>query len=507
MNEEILVHRTPQETRVAMVQQGVVQELHVERTLERGYVGNLYLGQVTRILPGIQSAFINIGLERTAFLHVVDIWRPRVSTEVPDSTQAEASETARPSPSYLSSISVPPIEKMLFEGQMLMVQILKDPMGAKGARLSTQISIAGRTLVYLPQETNIGISQKIDGDAHREAIRARLYALLPPDETGGYIVRTSAESATDQELANDIAYLRKAWQTISKQSQLVTEPCLLHQDLTLAQRVLRDFSSEHTARIVIDPSDAFQSLNRFAAEFTPALQTKLHQHTGEQPLFEHYNVESEIQRALEKRVNLKSGGYLVIDQTEAMTTIDVNTGGYVGNRNSSETIFKTNLEAASTLARQLRLRNLGGIIVIDFIDMERAEQRETVLNELKKALSPDRARISVNNFSELGVVEMTRKRTRESLAHMLCESCPTCSGKGFVKTARTLCYEIMREIEREARQFNPQAFRILAAQPIIDLFLDEESHHLALLCDLIEKPVSLQTETHFHQEQYEIVLM
>ncbi len=507
MNEEILVHHTPQETRVAMVQQGVVQELHVERTLERGYVGNLYLGQVTRILPGIQSAFVNIGLERTAFLHVVDIWRPRNSPETPAVLeQDEATTPLRQAPSP-SHVPILPIEKILFEGQMLMVQILKDPMGAKGARLSTQISIAGRTLVYLPQESNIGISQKIDGDAHRDAIRARLCALLPPDETGGYIVRTSAESATDKELANDIAYLRKTWQAISKQSQRTTEPCLLHQDLTLAQRVLRDFATEQTSRIVIDPPEAFKLLNHFADEFTPPLQAKLHPHTGEQPLFEHYNVEPEIQRALEKRVNLKSGGYLVIDQTEAMTTIDVNTGGFVGTRNSSETIFKTNLEAASTLARQLRLRNLGGIIVIDFIDMERAEQREAVLNELKKALSLDRARISVNDFSDLGVVEMTRKRTRESLAHMLCESCPTCSGKGFVKTARTSCYEIMREIEREARQFNPQAFRILAAQSVIDLFLDEESHHLALLCDLIGKPVSLQTEMHFHQEQYEIVLM
>jgi ribonuclease G len=474
---------------VAIVQQGAVQELHVERTVSRGRVGNVYLGKVVRVLPGMQSAFIDIGLERAAFLHVADIWHPRI-----------AGQMASQSPQL-------PIEKTVFEGQTLTVQVAKDPIGTKGARLSTQISIAGRTLVYLPQEPHIGISQKIESEAEREAVRARLTAVLPADEKGGYIVRTIAEDASSEELANDVAYLRKIWTTIQGQSTRLPPTSLLYQDLNLAQRVLRDFASDDTSRIQVDSRETFQKLVEFASEFTPAVAPKLHHYTGERPLYDLYNIEAELERALSRRVDLKSGGYLMVDQTEAMTTIDVNTGGYVGARNFDDTIFKTNLEAAHTIARQLRLRNLGGIIIIDFIDMENVEHRDAVLGELKKALSRDRTRITVNGFSQLGLVEMTRKRTRESLAHILCEQCPVCVGKGQVKTARTVCYDVLREILRESRQFNPREFRVIAAQQVIDLFLDEESQHLAMLCDFIGKPVSLQVESHLHQEQYDIVLM
>ncbi|RBB32453.1 ribonuclease G [Burkholderia reimsis] len=489
MNEEILINLTPQETRVALVQQGAVQELHVERTLSRGRVGNIYLGKVVRVLPGMQSAFIDIGLERAAFLHVADIWHPRLAGEPQSGAPHQ------------------PIEKTVFEGQTLMVQVIKDPIGTKGARLSTQVSIAGRTLVYLPQEPHIGISQKIESEAEREAVRARLTAVIPPDEKGGYIVRTIAEDATSDELAGDVTYLRKTWATIVGQAQRLPATSLLYQDLDLAQRVLRDFANDDTTRIQVDSRETYQRLSEFAAEFTPAVSPKLHHYTGERPLFDLYNIETEIQRALSRRVDLKSGGYLMIDQTEAMTTIDVNTGGYVGARNFDDTIFKTNLEAAHTIARQLRLRNLGGIIIIDFIDMENAEHRDAVLSELKKALSRDRTRVTVNGFSQLGLVEMTRKRTRESLAHVLCEPCPTCQGKGQVKTSRTVCYDILREILRESRQFNPREFRVIAAQQVIDLFLDEESQHLAMLIDFIGKPVSLQVESNLSQEQYDIVLM
>ena len=489
MNEEILINLTPQETRVALVQQGAVQELHVERTLSRGRVGNIYLGKVVRVLPGMQSAFIDIGLERAAFLHVADIWHPRLAGEPQSGAPHQ------------------PIEKIVFEGQTLMVQVIKDPIGTKGARLSTQVSIAGRTLVYLPQEPHIGISQKIESEAEREAVRARLTAVIPPDEKGGYIVRTIAEDATSDELAGDVTYLRKTWATIVAQAQRLPATSLLYQDLDLAQRVLRDFANDDTTRIQVDSRETYQRLSEFAAEFTPAVSPKLHHYTGERPLFDLYNIETEIQRALSRRVDLKSGGYLMIDQTEAMTTIDVNTGGYVGARNFDDTIFKTNLEAAHTIARQLRLRNLGGIIIIDFIDMENAEHRDAVLSELKKALSRDRTRVTVNGFSQLGLVEMTRKRTRESLAHVLCEPCPTCQGKGQVKTSRTVCYDILREILRESRQFNPREFRVIAAQQVIDLFLDEESQHLAMLIDFIGKPVSLQVESNLSQEQYDIVLM
>src|ERR1700744_6486599 len=391
MNEEILINVTPQETRVALVQQGAVQELHVERTLSRGRVGNVYLGKVVRVLPGMQSAFIDIGLERAAFLHVADIWHPRIAGEAPHQAPHQ------------------PIEKIVFEGQTLMVQVVN----------------AGRTLVYLPQEPHIGISQKIESEAEREAVRARLTAVLPADEKGGYIVRTIAEDATSEELAADVAYLRKTWVTIVAQAQRVPPTTLLYQDLNLAQRVLRDFVNDETTRIQVDSRETFQMLSDFAREFTPNVAARVHHYAGERPLYDLYNIEAEIQRALSRRVDLKSGGYLVIDQTEAMTTIDVNTGGYVGARNFDDTIFKTNLEAAHTIARQLRLRNLGGIIIIDFIDMENVEHRDQVLGELKKALSRDRTRVTVNGFSQLGLVEMTRKRTRVSLAHVLCEPCPT----------------------------------------------------------------------------------
>lgn len=488
MNEEILINVTPQETRIALVQQGAVQELHIERSVSRGRVGNIFLGKVVRVLPGMQSAFIDIGLERAAFLHVADIWQARVDGHPGHHNQQ-------------------PIEKIVFEAQTLMVQVIKDPIGTKGARLSTQISIAGRNLVYLPQEPHIGVSQKIGSEAEREAVRKRLLAVLPADEKGGYIVRTMAEDASSEALASDVTYLRKTWATIAEQALRVPPASVLYNDLDLSQRVLRDFVTEQTSRIQVDASDAHARLLAFATEFMPAVAPLMHQYTGERPLFELYNVETEIQKALSRRVDLKSGGYLMIDQTEAMTTIDVNTGGYVGARNFDETIFKTNLEATHMIARQLRLRNLGGIIIIDFIDMENPEHRAAVLTELNRSLARDRTRVTVSGFSQLGLVEMTRKRTRESLAHILCETCSVCTGKGQIKTPRTLCYEIMREVTREARQFNPKEFRIFASQVVIDMLLDEEAAHLALLEDAIQKPISLRVGTHLNQESYDIVLM
>ncbi|MES2932406.1 MAG: ribonuclease G [Pseudomonadota bacterium] len=487
MSEDILINITPQETRVALILQGAVQELHIERTLSRGLAGNVYLGKVVRVLPGMQSAFIDIGLERAAFLHIADIWeaRPHDGPNVPPT----------------------PIEKMLFDGQALTVQVIKDPIGTKGARLSTQISIAGRMLVYLPQDAHIGISQRIEKESDRELLRSRVTQLMPADEKGGYIVRTMAEDASDADLQSDIDYLRKTWTAITSAARTKPAPSLLFQDLNLAQRVLRDFVHDETASIQVDSRENFVMLREFSSAYTPSVLSRMQHYTGERPLFDLYGVEEEILRALGRRVDLKSGGYLIVDQTEAMTTIDVNTGGYVGGRNFDDTIFKTNLEAAHAIARQLRLRNLGGIIILDFIDMENSEHRSAVLAELKKTLSRDRTKVSVSNFSALGLVEMTRKRTRESLAHILCEPCPACSGKGQVKTARTICYEILRELLREAKQFNPREFRILASQMVVDMFLEEESQHLAMLGDFIGKPISLQVETIYHQEQYDVILM
>jgi ribonuclease G len=486
--EDILINCTPQETRVAVMQSGVVQELHVERALARGIVGNVYTGKVARVLPGMQSAFVEIGLERAAFLHVADIWEQRRGTQ-------PGAEGAKP------------IEKILSEGQSLLVQVIKDPIGTKGARLSTQISIAGRLLVYLPQDPHIGISQRIEDETERQLLRDKLQQLLPPDETGGFIIRTVAETATDAELASDIGYLRRLWHDIRGRALTSSAPALLYQDLSLAQRVLRDFVSDATGGIVVDSRENFQKLQSFATEYMPNVLGLLEHYTGERPLFDLHNVEGEIEKALARRVELKSGGYLVIDQTEAMTAIDVNTGGFVGGRNFDDTIFKTNLEAAQVIARQLRLRNLGGIIITDFIDMENPEHRAAVLEEFNKALARDRTKMTVNGFTALGLVEMTRKRTRESLEHVLCEPCPTCGGRGVVKTAQTVCYEILREILREARQFSAREFRILASQSVIDLFLEEESQALAMLGDFIGKPVSMQVETSYTPEQFDIILI
>jgi ribonuclease G len=485
---DILVNWSPQETRVAIIENGAVQELHIERALERGLVGNVYLGKVARVLPGMQSAFIDIGLERAAFLHVADL---------------HGHPAAKPEGMPAA------IEKLVFEGQSLTVQVVKDPIGTKGARLTTQVSIAGRLLVYLPHDNHIGISQRIGSHETREALRARMIALAgnPAEGGGGFILRTNAEEASDQELSDDIAYLRKTWAQIRQRAMSRPVGSLLHQDLSLAERVLRDIASEGTQSIRIDSKTQYDSLRAFGDNYAPGSVAKLEHYRGERPIFDLYNVDEEIARALARRVDLKSGGYLIIDQTEALTTIDVNTGGFVGARNFDETIFKTNLEAAGAISRQLRLRNLGGIIIVDFIDMAREEHQAAVLTEFRKQLSKDRTKVTVSGFTQLGLVEMTRKRTRESLAHMLCEPCPTCAGRGQVKTARSVCYDVLREILREARQFNPKEFRVIASASVVEMLLDEESAHLADLSAFIGKPISLSAEPTMNPEQYDIVLL
>ncbi|MDP3422374.1 MAG: ribonuclease G [Burkholderiaceae bacterium] len=507
MGHEILINWAPHETRVAVVEQGAVQDVHIERTLERGLVGNIYLGKVSRVLPGMQSAFIDIGLDRAAFLHVADLM-PNIAAK--HASGREGAATDKPGKpgkgtGLLQPNPVLPIEKQIFEGQALMVQVLKDPIGTKGARLSAQISIAGRLLVFLPQDAHVGVSQKIPAE-QRESLRKRLMQLTA-DLGGGFILRTNAEDATDTELADDIAYLRKTWLRIKDSAQRLPAASLLFQDLSLMQRVLRDMASEHTQSIRIDSREQFGELQRFAQAFMPSTVGKLVLHTGERPVFDLFNVDEEIVRALNRRVDMKSGGYLIIDQTEALTTVDVNTGGYVGARNFDDTVFKTNLEAAQVIARQLRLRNLGGIIIVDFIDMTREDHRAAVLAEFGKQLARDPVKTMAGGFSSLGLVEMTRKRTRESLAHLLSEVCPACAGRGQVKTARSLCYDILREILREARAFNPREFRVIASPKVVELFLDEEGQHLAGLSDFIGKPISLQSDAAMSPEQYDIVLL
>ncbi|HEZ4705802.1 TPA: ribonuclease G [Neisseria meningitidis] len=482
--ETILVNITPQETRVAVLEENNICELHIERNSEHSLVGNIYLGVVRRVLPGMQSAFIDIGLERAAFLHIVDVLEQRRNPE----------ETQR-------------IEHMLFEGQSVLVQVIKDPINTKGARLSTQISLAGRFLVHLPQEDHIGVSQRIEDDAERSSLRERLDKLLPENACRGYIIRTNAENATDEQLQSDIDYLTKVWEHIQEQAKIQPPETLLYQDLPLSLRVLRDMVGCDTQKILVDSTVNHRRMTRFAEQYVHGALGRIELFKGERPLFETHNVEQEIGRALQPRVNLNFGSYLIIESTEAMTTIDVNTGGFVGARNFDETIFRTNLEACHTIARELRLRNLGGIIIIDFIDMAQESHREAVLQELAKALAFDRTRITLHGFTHLGLVELTRKRSRENLNQVLCEPCPSCQGRGRLKTPQTVCYEIQREIVREARRYDAQSFRILAAPNVIDLFLDEESQSLAMLIDFIGKPISLAVETAYTQEQYDIVLM
>ena len=482
---DILMSITPRESRVAIITDGELQDIFIERLVARGLVGNVYLGRVVRVLPGMQSAFVDIGLERTGFLHVADLFE----------AHSEDGETK-------------PIERVLHEGQSLMVQVAKDPIGTKGARLTTTISLAGRKLVYLPRDPHIGVSQRIEDEAMREHLKELLTSIRPETEKGGYIIRTSAEEgATAEEFEQDMAYLGRLWKEIRASRDTKSAPSLLYQDLSLAQRVLRDMVHQTTDAIEVDDEKSYAELVEFAERFVPDVRGHLKLYRGERPLFELHGIEEEIARALERRVDLKSGGYLVFDQTEAMTTIDVNTGRFVGKRDFSDTVFKTNLEAAQVIARQLRLRNLGGIIIIDFIDMACDEHREAVLAELRRSIATDRTRMTVSDFTELGLVEMTRKRTRESLAHVLCEPCPVCGGRGELKTARTVCYEIMREIVRLSRQYQEtKEFRIVASEVVIDMLLEEESAALELLQNCVQKPVLLEVESSYHQEDYDVVL-
>lgn len=508
MSEEILINVTPQETRVALIENGVLQEVHIERSGHRGIVGNIYKGQVARVLPGMQAAFVDIGLERAAFLHAADVLgrpRPRpleangdtVATDIVETEPAEPNDTRER-----------PIDELLKEGQDIVVQVVKDPLGTKGARLTTEITLPGRYLVYVPEGRHIGISQKITDEAARERLRAVVREALAggPDD-GGFILRTLAESAQDDEIETDIRYLRRAWKACQERIRRAPPRTLIHEDLPLALRTMRDLVRENVEKVRIDSREIFTKARDFAINFIPEVADRIEHYPGERPIFDLYSVEDEIQRALERKVPLKSGGYLIVDQTEAMTTIDVNTGAYVGRRNLEETLFKTNLEAAQTIARQLRLRNLGGMIIIDFIDMADPEHRRQVLRALEKALGRDRTRVSMTEMSPLGLVELTRKRTRESLEHVLCQTCPVCQGRGMLKSPQTVCYEIFREILREARAFEANEYLVLASQVVVDVLLDEESASLVNLQEFIGRPIHLKVETSYTQEQYDVVLM
>ncbi|MCH8498089.1 MAG: ribonuclease G [Marinobacter sp.] len=493
MSEEILINVTPVETRVALVENGMLQEAYIERTARKGIVGNIYKGKVVRVLPGMEAAFVDIGLERAAFIHASDVMVSNGSDEAVPSTPR----------------TVPDIRSLLREGQSLVVQVTKDPIGTKGARLTTQLSIPSRYLVFMPDVQHIGISQRIEDETERERLKGIITAGFESlaMDSGGYIIRTAAEGAADADLLADMKYLTRLFQSVKERIATAKVPSVVYQDLPLFIRTIRDLIRPQTEKIRIDSRESYQRVMEFVDEFVAEFADKVEYYPGERPIFDLYSVEDEIQKALSRKVQLKSGGYVIIDQTEAMTTIDINTGAFVGHRNLEETIFKTNLEAARAIGRQLRLRNLGGIIIIDFIDMDDPEHQRQVHRMLEKMLERDHAKTKITGVSELGLVEMTRKRTTESLGQVLCEPCPVCDGRGFLKTSETICYEVFREILRINRAYDAESYLVMASQKVVDRLLDEESDNVADLETFIGKSIRFQVEPFYTQEQYDVVLL
>ena len=494
MSIEILVNIAPRESRAAILENGVVQEIHIERLSRRGLVSNLYKGRVSRVLPGMQAAFVEIGLERTAFLHAADI------------AGSAADDTVVGAP-LASAPPVDDIRRLVSAGDDILVQVIKDPIGTKGARLSTFIALPSRYMVYLPRGESIGVSSRIEDEAERTRLKTAVAELVAPGAGGGYIVRTAAQGATAESLREDMAYLAKLWEHVRGRAVAAPPGTVVHEDLPLSLRVLRDELARGVSRVLVDSPHEHERMQEFAATFMTGTAPVIELYTGPRPLFDLNGVEEEIAKALDRKVPLKSGGHLVIDQTEAMTTIDVNTGAYVGHRNLEETIFRTNLEAAVGIARQLRLRNLGGIIIIDFIDMRDEPHRRAVLAALERALAGDRAQTHIVSLSPLGLVEMTRKRTRESLEHVMCQPCPSCEGRGFIRTPETVCNEIFREIVRQSRQFASRELLILAHQDVVDRLLDEESATLGELEAQVGRPIRLQVEALYGVDHYDVVLV
>ena len=487
MSAELLINVTPSESRVALIENGILQEIHIERHTKRGLVGNIYRGKVKRVLPGMQAAFVDIGLDKAAFLHASDI---AIHNEVQEDISSNHLEKKD-------------IRELVRDGQDIVVQVVKDQIGTKGARLTTDITIPSRYLVFMPSVAHVGVSQRIEDAQERERLKTVVQEFC--SENGGFILRTAAEGVKEQELRQDADFLRRLWDII--RSRMKKKSHILYEDLPLARRVLRDFVGTELDRIRVDARLSLQELQQFTKEYVPELNSLLEYYPGERPIFDLYDVENEGQRALERRVDLKSGGYLIIDQTEAMTTIDINTGAFVGHRNLEETIFNTNIEATQAIARQLRLRNLGGMILVDFIDMTDTDHQRRVMHSLELATGKDRAKINIHGFTALGLIEMTRKRTRESLEHILCGECPVCKGRGSVKTVETVCFEIMREIVRVNRAFDADKFVVYAAPAVTETLLGEESHMLAELEIFVSKQIKVQTELLYNQDKFDVVMM
>jgi len=502
MTKELVINTTSHETRIALLENGHIAELYIERNRELGIVGNIYRGRVIRVLPGMQAAFVDIGLDKAAFLYVADVLDEMEAVEhyveVGHRHDQHNDETGEERP------PLPPIEELLQEGQEILVQVAKEPIGTKGARITSHISLPGRNLVYMPTVDHVGISRRIENEEERERLR-HLVDVMRPAGTG-FIVRTAAEMREGDELRTDMDYLVNLWDQISERCEDTSAPCLIHSDLDVTSKVLRDILTEDVTRIIVDSPVEHNKIVQFLDTFMPGHNFQAEQYHGSEPIFDTFGLEVEIARALGRKVWLKSGGYIIIEQTEALTAVDVNTGRFVGKHNLEDTILKTNLEAVREIAFQLRLRNIGGLIIIDFIDMEKEPHREKVHGALEEALKHDKAKTNILKISELGLVEMTRKRVRESIGRTLCEACPYCEGKGYVKSRTTTVYEIFRELQREMGPAPGYRMTLLVHPDIASLLYDEERHGIEELEKTFEKQITITARPGFHLEQFEIII-
>lgn len=504
MRSELIINENPWETRVALLENGSAVEFFVERKAEKGYVGNIYKGRVARVLPGMQAAFVEIGLERTAFIYVSDVYdRMNEFENMFCGADMEMENEVQPLPSYVH----PPfrIEELLHEGQEILVQVAKGPVGDKGARVTSHISLPGRFLVLLPTLKQVCISRKIEDEVERRRLKNIIDKIRPQEM--GFIVRTACEGGSEENILREMNFLVHMWENIQKSSQYCSTPCLLYEDLDISLRAARDLFKGDVERLVVDSKEAYDKITGFLDHVAPHLRSSVEFYDGSAPLFDFMGLEIEFARLLNKKIWLKSGGFIVIDSTEALTSIDVNTGKYVGKRNLEDTIFKTNMEAAKEIAVQLRLRNIGGIIIIDFIDMKDASNREEVFNTLREALKKDPCKTNILKMSEIGLIQMTRQRNRESIHEILCESCYYCEGKGFLKSQRTICYEIFRRIQRDIRHYDPSVLKtieIYAHPQVCAMLMKEEVKNLEYLENMIKKTISIHSMKEFYIEQYEI---
>jgi len=503
MGSELIINAAPQEIRVAILEEGTVVEVYMERKKDRSIMGNIYKGKAIRVLPGMQAAFVDIGMERAAFLYVTDAYSSirEYHQMLDEGWEDQDTLEFESNSSYLSEPLQ--IEDVVREGQELLVQVSRDPLGTKGTRITSHITLPGRYLVLMPTVNHVGISRRIRDEVERRRLGDTVLRIRPPSI--GFIVRTASEGAQEEELKNDMDLLRRIWENIQQKNETASAPSLIHSDLNMVLRVIRDLMTADVKRVVTDSKDEYKQIIQFVENYMPRMQCDIDLYEDRTPIFDVFGIEMELDKALKRRVWLKSGGYIVIETTEALTAVDVNTGKFVGKRNLEDTILKTNLEAAKEIAYQLRLRNIGGIIIIDFIDMEKESNRELVYHTLESALRKDRAKSNISKISELGLVEMTRKRTRESLTQLLGEPCPTCEGLGYVKSKTTICYDIFREIDRVSSDLGGKTVMVDVNPEVAEMLCEEERAGIERLERALGKRIVVQGVARFHQDEFEIV--